>query len=158
MLVSRSVEATPSDGLIEEALTLHQLVCGCLHSLAVPEWIQLQLTISQVKALFTIATHGPLAIGSVARRLGVSLPTASTLVESLVGQGYVSRREDASDRRRVLTALTPEGERLVDRLRQGSRQALRERLVGLGEEELRSLVVGLRAVGRELSSLTQGGQ
>jgi DNA-binding MarR family transcriptional regulator len=151
MSQSRSVhELDPADVPLNTAAELHDLVFRCVHTMAIPDWLQLQLTISQLKGLFTIATYGSLSIGELARRLGVSLPTASTLVEALVGLGYVSRHEDGEDRRRTLTRLTIEGETLVGRLQLGRQQMLRESLGRLGADELASLVRGLRALVREL--------
>jgi len=138
-----------SDGLLDEAVELQRLVFR--QTLSTPEWSQLQLTMPRLKALFSIACQGSPTIGGLARELGVSLPTASTLVEALVGQGYASRREDAVDRRRTLTELTPAGERLVTTLREGSTKMLHDSLQRLDEEDLTALVQGLRALTRALT-------
>jgi len=127
------------------------------HTLSTPEWSQLQLTMPRLKALFGIACHGALTIGGLARELGVSLPTASTLVEALVGQGYASRREDVGDRRRTLAELTPAGERLVTTLREGSSKMLQESLQRLDEDDLDALVRGLSALARALTRQDDGG-
>jgi DNA-binding MarR family transcriptional regulator len=142
------------DSLVGEAIELQRLVFR--HTLSTPEWSQLQLTMPRLKALFGIACHGALTIGGLARELGVSLPTASTLVEALVGQGYVSRREDVGDRRRTLAELTPAGERLVSTLRQGSAKMLQDSLQRLDEEDLEALVRGLSALTRALTGKEDG--
>jgi DNA-binding MarR family transcriptional regulator len=138
-----------SDALVTEAIELQRSVFR--QTLSTPEWSRLQLTMPRLKALFTIACQGSLTIGGLARELGVSLPTASTLVEALVGQGYASRREDAVDRRRTLTELTASGERLVTRLREGSSKMLHDSLQRLDEDDLAALVQGLRALTRALT-------
>lgn len=142
--------------LVAEAVELQRLVFR--HTLSTPEWSQLQLTMPRLKALFGIACHGELTIGGLARELGVSLPTASTLVESLVGQGYASRREDVGDRRRTLAELTPAGERLVTTLREGSSKMLQESLQRLDGDDLEALVRGLAALTRALTHQEDGGE
>jgi DNA-binding MarR family transcriptional regulator len=146
---------TTQESLVDDALELQRLVFRSAFS--APEWNQLQLSMPRLKALFGIAGHGSLTIGGLARELGVSLPTASTLVEALVGHGYASRREDVGDRRRTLAELTPSGERLVRRLREGSSKMLQDSLERLDEEDLEALVRGLRALTRELTGRGEGG-
>lgn len=141
--------------LVAEAVELQRLVFR--HTLSTPEWSQLQLSMPRLKALFGIACHGSLTIGGLARELGVSLPTASTLVEALVCHGYASRREDVGDRRRTLAELTPAGERLVTQLREGSSKMLQDSLGRLEEDDLDALVRGLRALTRSLTRQDDGG-
>jgi MarR family transcriptional regulator, organic hydroperoxide resistance regulator len=148
MFSSKTFAGDPSEAFVDEAVELQRAVVR--HTLSSPAWSQLQLSMPRLKALFTIACLGSPTIGGLARELGASLPTASTLVEALVGQGYVSRREDTGDRRRTLAELTPAGERLVARLREGSTRVLREGLVRLAEDDLAALVRGLRALSDEL--------
>ncbi|MEZ5099214.1 MAG: chemotaxis protein CheW [Thermoleophilia bacterium] len=64
------------------------------------------------RALETIAEHGPLTPGDLARRIGLAKSTVSGLVGALVSEGAVARVPDPADRRRVtLTALVPPPER-----------------------------------------------
>ncbi|MGW1072887.1 MarR family winged helix-turn-helix transcriptional regulator [Streptomyces sp. NPDC002537] len=48
----------------------------------------------------------PLTVSEIARRLQVSLPTASELVGGLSRAGIVDRTEDPANRRRILVSLT----------------------------------------------------
>ena len=156
MLQSETFAGQPSqESLVDEAIELQRLVFR--QTLSTPEWSRLQLSMPRLKALFGIACHGSLTIGGLARELGVSLPTASTLVEALVSNGYASRREDVVDRRRTLAELTPAGERLVTRLRAGSSNMLHQSLVRLEEDDLDALVRGLRALTRSLTRQDGGG-
>jgi DNA-binding MarR family transcriptional regulator len=96
--------------------------------------------------LFVVARLGSTAIGQVAETLHVGLPTASHLVERLVQEGLVDRNVDADDRRRSLAALTPRGEQLVARLRQGSVTHMRAWAQALSEDERSALAFGLQAL------------
>ena len=57
----------------------------------------LDLNLSQTKLLHRLETAGrELSLGEVAESVGISLPTASRLVDDLVRRGLVERREDAA--------------------------------------------------------------
>jgi DNA-binding MarR family transcriptional regulator len=66
------------------------------------------LTPSQWSALATVEAHGPLRIGDLADREGVTAPTATRVVASLEEAGLLSRASDPSDRRTSYIALTQE--------------------------------------------------
>lgn len=53
----------------------------------------------------------------LARSLGIEGPSLVRLLDRLAAAGFIERREDASDRRAKTLHLTPEGRRLVGRLR-----------------------------------------
>jgi DNA-binding MarR family transcriptional regulator len=75
------------------------------------------LTPSQWSALATAETHGPLRIGDLAEREGVTAPTATRVVASLEEAGLLSRASDPSDRRTSYIALTDAARaKLVQRL------------------------------------------
>jgi len=49
-------------------------------------------------------------LGDVIAHLGISKQAAGQLVDTLVVRGYLERRPDPDDRRRLTVALTPRGE------------------------------------------------
>lgn len=135
-----------SERLVDRGLTLYRDLSRVLHERGAPAWLQTELTFAQLRALFTLADYGPTPIGGVAGRLGIGLPAASSLIDRLVEQGLVQRREDPFDRRRTLAQTTGAGQALSQRLRQGSREALRAWLEQMDGEDLTSLVRGLEAL------------
>jgi DNA-binding MarR family transcriptional regulator len=54
------------------------------------------------------------ALGEVARHLALPKSTASVLVKDLERRGFVRRRRDADDERRLAIVLTAKGKRRVD--------------------------------------------
>ena len=76
-------------------------------------WGSVELTMRQLQAVLALAGIGPIASGLLARELGIGLPAASQLVDRLVEQGQVERREDPADRRRTIISLTPAAETMV---------------------------------------------
>jgi DNA-binding MarR family transcriptional regulator len=101
---------------------------------------------AQLKTLFTLEYGGPATIGQTGEKLGISLPTASHLVDRLVQGGYVERAEDPADRRRTLASTTASGSELVKRLRHGGHDVLRGWLQALDPETLSALVTGLNGL------------
>src|SRR4051794_41615592 len=67
------------------------------------------LTLSQWSALGTIETRGPIRIGDLADREGVSAATATRLVAALEQQRLVARTADPSDGRSWRVSPTPPG-------------------------------------------------
>jgi DNA-binding MarR family transcriptional regulator len=85
---------------------------------------------------------GPQPVGEVGRRLGISEPAASLLVDKLVERGLADRQRDAEDRRRSLVTATPAAEELAGRLRQGRGEQFAARLDALRDDELAALLKG----------------
>ncbi len=134
------------DELVGHGLDLYRATARSLHELGSPAWHQVELSVAQLRALFALVDGGSMPIGRVASRLSIGLPAASSLVDRLVEQGLVQRREDRLDRRRTLAEPTEAGEALALRLRQGSREILRTWLEQLERADLEALVRGLEAL------------
>ena len=134
------------DELVERGLDLYRTAVQALHLSGAPAWVDVELSVAQLKALFALVDGGPTPIGGVASRLRIGLPAASSLVERLVDHGLVERREDRLDRRRTLAEPTDAGQALAQRLRQGSREALRSWMERMDHEDLEALVRGLAAM------------
>ena len=78
---------------------------------------ELDLSFTQVRALSILARDLDRAtLGELGERLHLSLPAVSRAVEGLVKRGYVTRAEDADDRRFKQVAATGEGRELIERL------------------------------------------
>jgi DNA-binding MarR family transcriptional regulator len=81
-------------------------------------WIDLPLTLPQLKALGVITAAGPAGRSgrSLAAVLGVGPSAVTPLVDKLVDHGYVTRHEDPIDRRILRVRTTPSGLALLERL------------------------------------------
>jgi DNA-binding MarR family transcriptional regulator len=64
-----------------------------------------RLTARHRGVLAQLSAGQPISVTELARRIGVSLSTASELVGDLGRAGLVERREDSNDRRRTLATL-----------------------------------------------------
>ncbi|HSM16590.1 MAG TPA: MarR family winged helix-turn-helix transcriptional regulator [Gemmatimonadales bacterium] len=74
---------------------------------------QLGVTAPQLIVLQELARHGRVPAGSLAKRVSLSAATVTGIISRLEKRGLVERREDDTDRRRVLVGVTPEGRQLL---------------------------------------------
>lgn len=94
-----------------------------------------ELTMPQCRAVLYLQ-EGPVPMSKLAAGLGVSLPSATGIIDRLVERGLVSREEDSEDRRLVLCALTAEGQRMATSLFEADVAVLEGLLLTLSDEEL----------------------
>ena len=73
-----------------------------------------KLTGQQVWTLCMADLSGPVSVQELAESLHIPKQQASRLTDLLAEEGYLFRRIDQSDRRRLLIAVTPKGEELLD--------------------------------------------
>jgi DNA-binding MarR family transcriptional regulator len=112
------------------------------------EWLEVDLTMSQVKVLFLLYSEGPASMGQLAASLGVTLPTVTGIIDRLVEHGLVQREEHPHDRRLVVSRLTPRGSATAERLHQAGRTRLASVLDSLSVDELQQMVAGLQVLCR----------
>jgi DNA-binding MarR family transcriptional regulator len=100
-------------------------------------------TPSQVSALATLEKHGPLRIGDLAWREGVTAPTMTRVVAALEQQGHLERTADPDDGRSSLVGLGPSGRQLLEDLTRDRTAYLAAQLAELTEEQRRLLEAAL---------------
>jgi DNA-binding MarR family transcriptional regulator len=91
---------------------LSQEIAQHMHVERVTEWPEHELSMPQFKALVFMAS-GRQRMGDLARFLGISLSSATSLADRLQTKGLVTRDHDQQDRRVVTCELTDEGRRTV---------------------------------------------
>ena len=123
-------------------------VFAALNRSAGPELLSLDLTMGQFKAMATLTINGPQPVGELGRRLGISEPAASLLVDKLEELGLAVRERDPQDRRRTLVTATAAAEGLAARLRQGREEHILAWLGALTDDELDGLTRGFRGLMR----------
>jgi len=139
------------DALLDDT-TLVAECRGALHRLmaaAKPreaEWLSLDLTMGQLKALFVLTAQGPRSVGTLGRALAIGEPAASLLVDKLEERGLAGRQDDPGDRRRTLVVPTREATALAVRLRRSRDGQLTDWLTRLRSEDLDHLHRGLAAL------------
>lgn len=137
--------------LLDAVIEGQKQVLRAAHAASTPTWLEVQLTMGQLKALFALSC-GALSVSEVGEALGTGRAAASLLVDRLVQLGLVERSEDPVDRRRTIVRLTPEAERSLSQLREGGRERLREWLDRLSDDDLAALAKGMRALSAVVES------
>ena len=102
------------------------------------------------------------AASHVADALAASRPSVTALVDGLVAKRLVSRREDATDRRRVAICLTPRGLRQLEQADAAVSERLQELSTLVSELEAKEAMHGLElwariiGVARDLETAKAG--
>ena len=142
---------TPRDPASNEVVALFREILHALLMSSVPAWLDLQLTLPQLRTLFIIAHESTSSVMQISYTLGIGEPTGSHLIDKLVQAGLVERAEDLKDRRRVVVHLSSTGEELIERLL-GWEELLGASLDQIPEKSLRDLRQGLRAIMGQIRS------
>jgi DNA-binding MarR family transcriptional regulator len=99
------------------------------------------------------------AVADLTRGLGISKQAVSQLVDTMVMRGYVERRPDPDDRRRMHLTLTPRGEAAATVAWQAASKAdeeLERRLSADGVAALRDGLIALCEIADATSSAEPG--
>jgi len=101
-----------------------------------PGWMAQDLTLAQVRTLFLIAHKAPLPMGRIAEILGVSVASASGIVERLERHDLVVREHRTDDRRVVECVPSDTGRSLIDEMSGHRDQMARRALAVRAPDEL----------------------
>ncbi len=107
-----------------------------------------QMSIPQLRCLHFVAGEPGTSISDVAAFLGVTLPTASAMVDRLVRAGALRARSSEKDRRRTQLRLTSAGRARLQGIRAEAHEDLSRTLARLTPAELRRLSDGLNLLRR----------
>ena len=75
-----------------------------------------QVSWTSFVGLWVLWVWGELGANAFAENVGISKPTASGVLQTLEGRGWVARRKDPADGRSVLVSLTPSGRAEIEHL------------------------------------------
>lgn len=119
------------DALVDRVVAAYETLMHRVASAHAPEFVGVGVTMSQAKVLYIVQAEPDMRMSDLAGRLGVTLPSMSGVVDRLVDQGLLTRRDDPADRRQALVRISDAG---VDQL-----ELLRE----LNARQVRTLVARL---------------
>ncbi len=134
--------------LISEAIELDHQAHSLIRRHSFNAWMELNLTVTQLKSLFFISNQGITTPGKLALALGVTPSNVTGIVDRLVEQGLVARQDNPDDRRALELRVTQEGETILSDLRERRTSSMREILARMEIKGLSNLVKGLSALVR----------
>ncbi len=94
---------------------------------------------AQRTALALLVKEGSCTLGELSDRERVKPPSMNQTVNALVELGYVERRDDPTDGRKVILAATSSGRAIIEETSRRLHAWLQAQLVDLSEEERRVL-------------------
>ena len=91
---------------------------------------------SQAKVLYLVQAAHDLRMSDLSAHLGVSLSTVSGVVDRLVDQGLLARRDDPADRRHVVLRITDAGTTQLELFRELNAGQIRALLARVSAADL----------------------
>lgn len=138
------MEAIRERELTEEAIELLPTLLRLYKSsICVPGELT-SVPFGQIRIMSHLYQHGRSSVSEVAGGIGVSLATASELVDRLVENGWVEKRPNPADRRQVQLWLSDHAVAVCDRLHDVRRAQVTAAFSRLSVEERAAFVRGLR--------------
>jgi MarR family transcriptional regulator, organic hydroperoxide resistance regulator len=112
-----------------------------------------ELTMSQYFVMDAMADEA-LTVSEVARAAGVAVPTATRALRALETRGFVDRkRNEIEDRRLVTVALTATGRAVLEEKRGWVQERQREIFEGLSQAEQETVTGALSAMAHNIEEL-----
>jgi DNA-binding MarR family transcriptional regulator len=144
-------EVSDREVLVQSVIeSMHRMLTKDAHG--APDWVDQELTFSQMRLLFLLSENGPAPMSRIAEWLGVGLPTASGSVERVERHGLVERRHRLDDRRIVECALTEAGTQLVEEVSGMRMRMVTQLLDALNDEELAQMAHLMEVVMERIGS------
>ena len=110
---------------------------------------------SDFKVMRILMRHGPLPMSRIGVWLGISKPNMTSIIDKLIAEGRVERRQDPKDRRIVEVSLTQKGHSYMQDCWREARESIRTKLSTLSEEEKNTLYASLENIRIILPKLTK---
>jgi DNA-binding MarR family transcriptional regulator len=105
-----------------------------------------ELTVVQFRALVRADRGGGASVSEIAEHVGLTLPSASKLVQGLFRRGYLRRSAHQRDRRVSIVTSTPKGHRALESARRAARQHLAGMLRNVGPRRRAQVAAALTAM------------
>jgi DNA-binding MarR family transcriptional regulator len=139
--------------LIHKIVDLQERFFHTMREKDEPEaWLELNLTIAQLKSLIFIRSEGTTNFKTLATVMKVTPPDVTGIIDRLVEQGLVSRVENPENRRMQILKVTDKGEDLLKGLRERGPKRMSGILKLLSIKDLSALYRGFSALIRAAES------
>lgn len=144
--------------LVSEIVNLDRLANRVIRRHSFRTWMELNVTVPQIRSLFFVSNEPDTNPRKLATALGVTPPNVTGIIDRLVEQGLLDRRESQEDRRVLMLRVTKKGEAILSSLREQRTTSMREILDRLSVQELSYLNKGLSALVKATQAYEEEGQ
>jgi DNA-binding MarR family transcriptional regulator len=101
------------------------------------------LEAAQYQVLGVLMKSGPLSMSDIGRRLYISKPYMTALIDSLMIKGWIERGKAPDDRRVIIITITPSGKKHLRRAFEVYKTDVKNLLAGLGNNDINQLCSSL---------------
>jgi len=115
-----------------------------------------EISVPQFRTMLYLQRNHGASLSEVADFLGLTLPSASKLVDGLVKREYVTRVMSEEDRRRAILTLTAHGTATLQEVRQEAIAQFAQRMAVLSDEERTGIFHAMRTLSRLCPSGREG--
>jgi DNA-binding MarR family transcriptional regulator len=112
------------------------------------------VTMQQLRVMMILYADGPTRVSVLARKLNVSTPTITGILDRLVRRDFTYRADDPRDRRVVLNALTENGRHVIEHLQPLDSNRLSKAIESLSAEQQQSVASALETLVDAVESTT----
>lgn len=113
----------------------------------------MDLSRTHIEILFTLEQTGQQPVSEVGKRLYISKPHMTNLVDKLTDEGFIARNPDQKDRRIINIELTESGSHFLSKFKDSIRERVKGKLSALTEEDLDLLARSLENIKKVLSNI-----
>jgi DNA-binding MarR family transcriptional regulator len=106
-----------------------------------------ELSHAQFELLIELSERGELPAGELAAAARLTPATVTQMLDHLAEQGHVERVRSETDRRVVVSRLTPQGRRRIEAKRKAWQSRWEQALAGIDVEEMRAATRVLERLG-----------
>lgn len=111
------------------------------------------ITNNDMHIIEAIGIDEPRRMSDIASRLGVTVGTLTTNMNSLEHKGYIVRQRSENDKRVVLVVLTEKGKRAFFHHRDFHKKMIKSIVKDLNEDEMKTIIKGLLNLNEFLTTI-----
>ena len=117
---------------------------------------QVALSNPQCLVLGILKGSGPLPTSEIGKRLYISKPNMTSIIDRLIKEGLVERLSDGKDRRIVNVAITEKGRNTLESHKKAVTEVIKGNLSSMDEKDLISLSTSLEKIRGIFSRIGEG--
>ena len=111
------------------------------------------ITNNDMHIIEAVGIEDPRRMSEIAKRLGVTVGTLTTNMNSLEDKGYIIRERSKTDKRVVLVVLTPKGKKAYYHHKEFHKDMIKAIVKDLNEEEMKVMIKCLLNLGNFFKDL-----
>jgi DNA-binding MarR family transcriptional regulator len=102
------------------------------------------LSVPQFRTLVFVNHNPGTALSPLAEHLGLTLPSTSKMVDTLVLRGYLDRQSSKHDRRKITLQITSQGDAILEKSYQATQNQLQKLFENLSAPEQETILASLQ--------------